>query len=67
MNSANLRIELKKLRAAAKKSGHTAEEEPEVKKKDGPKKEEKKVAPVAPAKGAPDGKKGGKEDPKKGV
>jgi len=66
LNSANLRIELKKLRAAAKKSGHTAEEEPEIKKKDGPKKEEKKAAPAAPAKPA-DPKKGGKEDPKKGA
>lgn len=68
LNSANLRIELKKLRAAAKKSGHTADEEPEVKKKDGPKKDEKKAAEVAPAKGAPDAKKGGKEvPPKKGA
>lgn len=58
LNSANLRIELKKLRATAKKEADAVGKKDEDKKK-----EEKKPPPVkAPA---PDPKaKGGKPDPK---
>ena len=62
LNASNLRIELKKLRATAKKGGAAEEEPPAVAKKEAPKKEapKKEDPKKAPAKG-------GKEDPKKPV
>lgn len=66
LNAANLRIELKKLRADAKKRGVTAGEEPEVKKKDGKKEEKKKEAPPVKVDPKADPKAKGKEEAKKG-
>lgn len=67
LNAANLRIELKKLRADAKKRGVTAGEEPEVKKKDGKKEEKKKEAPPVKVDPKADPKAKGKEEAKKGT
>ena len=67
LNAANLRIELKKLRADAKKRGVTAGEEPEVKKKDGKKEEKKKEAPPVKVDPKADPKSKGKEEAKKGT
>lgn len=67
LNAANLRIELKKLRADAKKRSVTAGEEPEVKKKDGKKEEKKKEAPPVKVDPKADPKAKGKEEAKKGT
>ena len=54
LNQANLRIELKRLRASAKQGAGSGESEGAAKKE-----EVKKPAPVAPAKGGKPGAKGG--------